>query len=91
MSEQRYISHSAEECFGKRTNKKTIKYGLGRPIGIRSEAVKQYNNSKIKWKKGLKALKKQKKIIFTITRKSGSLRETMKIKKIRSKASSNSN
>ena len=45
------MPHSSEDCFGKRTNQKTIKYGLGGPMGSRAEVVKQYKKSKIKQKK----------------------------------------
>ena len=51
IPEQKYMSHSAEECFGKRANQKTINDGLGGPMGSRSEAVKQYKKSENKWNK----------------------------------------
>ena len=52
------MSHSAEDCFGKLTNQKTINDRQRGPIGIRSEAVKQYKKSVSESKKELKALKK---------------------------------
>ena len=64
MPEKKYMSHSDEDCFGKRTNHKTIKYGLGGPMGTRAEVMKQYKKSKNKRKKNMKALKKLNKILF---------------------------
>ena len=44
------MSHSAEECFGKLTNQKTIKGILIGPMESRAEAVKQYKKSENEWK-----------------------------------------
>ena len=74
MTEQNYISHIAEDCFGERKNQKTIKDVLGGPMKSRAEAMKQYNKSKIKCRKELKYLKKQNNILFGITKKSVSRR-----------------
>ena len=84
--EKEYMSHSDEECFGKCSNQKKIKYGLGRPMRSRSESVKQYKNSESKWKKEFNTLKKQNKISYSIAKTSGSRREIKKINKIRYKA-----
>ena len=81
------MSHSAEGCFGKRTNQNTIKDGLGGPMGSSSEDVKQYKNSDSKCKKDLNALKNHNKILFSITKNFGSRRELKNTKKIRAKAS----
>ena len=45
ITEQKYRSHSAEDCFGKRTNQKSIRDWLVGPMGSRAEDVKQYTNS----------------------------------------------
>ena len=45
IPERKYISHIAEDCFGKRTNQKIIKDGLGGHMVSRYEAVKQYKKS----------------------------------------------
>ena len=87
MPEQKYISHSAEDCFGKRSNQKAIRDGLGGRIGSRAEALKQYNHSDSTWKKELKALKNQNKMLYKIAKKSVLCREINNIKKIRAKAS----
>ena len=87
MPDRKYMLISAKDCFGKRTNQKTVKDGLGGPMGSRAEAVKQYKKSESKWKKELKALKKQNNMLFRISKKSGSLRELKNIKKIRWEAS----
>ena len=49
INEQKYMLHRAEDCFGECNNQKTIKDGLGGPVGSRYEAVKQYKKSEIKW------------------------------------------
>ena len=81
------MPHSVEKCFGKRSDHKSVKRGLGVPLRIRAEAVKQFNKSKNKLKKDLKALKKQNKTIYSISKKSGSRCELKRIKKIKAKAS----
>ena len=45
----------------------------------RAEAVIQYKNYGSKWKKELKSLKEQNKMLFSITKKSGSCHEIKKI------------
>ena len=90
MPEKNYMSHSAEECFGKRTNQQTIKDGLGVHIGGRYETVKQYTDPESKWNKGLKYLKKQNKMLYSITKKSVSRREIKKIKEKSSNKGSDS-
>ena len=45
--------------------------------------MKQYHKSEKKWKKELKSIKKQNKMLFSTAKKSGSHREIKKIKKIR--------
>ena len=85
MPEKNYMSHSAEECFGNRTNQQTIKDGLGVHIGGRYEAEKQYTDPESKWNKGLKYLKKQNKMLYSISNKFGSRCELKNIKNIRAK------
>ena len=53
-------------------------------MGSRDDNVKQHKKSENKWKKGLKYLKKQNKMLYSIAKKSSSRRE---IKKIWGKAS----
>ena len=86
MPERNYMSHSSEDRTGMHTNR-TIKYGMGVSVEIRSDTAKQYNKYENKQRKYLKALKKQNKIIYRISKKSGSRRE---IKKIKAKASKKS-
>ena len=45
--------HSTDNCFGKHTNQKRIKDGLGGPIGSRVESVKQYKKSEKKMEETL--------------------------------------
>ena len=58
---------------------KTIKDGLGGPMVSRAEAVKQYKNYGSKWKKELKSLKKQNKMLFSTTKNSLPRHEIKKI------------
>ena len=51
--------------------------------------MKQYNKSENKWKKYLKATKKQNKMVYSIANQAGSRRELKNIKRIRAKASKN--
>ena len=82
MPERKYMSHSAEDFTDVRTNQ-FIKYGMLGPVRIRYDAVKQHNKSEKKWKKEIKALKEQNKMIYSISKKSGSRREIKKIRNIR--------
>ena len=43
IPEREYMSQSDEDCFGKCSDQKPIKDGLGSPMGSRAEAVKQWN------------------------------------------------
>ena len=81
------MSHSAENCFGKRSEHKSIRDGPGGPMGSRDEAVKRYKRSKSKRKKELKALEKRNKIRYSIAKKLGSRREIENIETIKAKAS----
>ena len=85
MTKRKYMSHSTEDWAGMCTNHH-IKDGMGGPDGSRNHAVQQHKKSVNKWKKDIKALKKQNKIIYSIAKKSGSRRELHKIKKIRKEA-----
>ena len=86
IPERKYMSHNTEDCTGVRT-KCSIKYGMGGPIGSRNNAVQQHKKYEKKWKKDLKALKKQNKILYSITKKSGSRHEIQKINNTRKEAS----
>ena len=64
-----------------RTNR-TIKDGMGGYVTIRDNTVKQYNKSENKWKKELKALKNQKKMLYSIVNNYRSRIEIININKI---------
>ena len=66
---------------------RTIKDGMGGSVGSRTDTVKQYKKSENKWKKDLKYLNNQNKMLYSIAKKSGSHREIKNIKNIRAKAS----
>ena len=76
-----YMLHSAKGWRGMRTNQ-TINDGIGGYVVSRADTMNQYKKSEKKWKKDLKALNNQKKIINNISNKSGSCREVNNIKKI---------
>ena len=85
MPERKYVSHSTKYFTGLR-NKCSIKDGIGGPIGIRTHDLQQHKKYKNKWKKELKSLKKQNKILYSIIKKSGFHREINKIKNIRGRS-----
>ena len=82
-----YMSHRSENCFVKSSDQQSIKDRLGKYQGNRDYAVNHYKNSEHKWKKKMKALKKQNKILYRIAKKSVSRNELKKIKNIKAKAS----
>ena len=82
IPEHKYTSHSTKYFTGLR-NKFSIKDGIGGPIGIRTHDLQQHKKYKNKWRKELKSLKKQNKMLYIIAKKSGSLREINKINNIR--------
>ena len=84
MPERKYTLHSAEDCTGLHTNQ-LIKDGLGGTMESRTVYLKKYKKSENKWKKEMKALKNQNKMIYSISNKSSLRRDINKIKKIRSK------
>ena len=55
-------------------------------LGNSSYAFKHYQKTEKKWKRDLKDLKKQNKILFSMFKRLGSHRELKKIKKIKTKA-----
>ena len=61
--------------------------GLGGPIESRVGDLREYKKSGNKCKKELKTLKNQNKILYSISKKSGSHRELKNINKIKDKAS----
>ena len=88
MPEIKYMLHSAEDRKGMRTNR-TINDGMVGSVVSRADTMKQYKKSENKWKKNLKALNNQIKIIYSISNKYGSRREIKNIKKIWAKYSKN--
>ena len=47
MSERKFMTHSAKDCTGHRTNR-NIKDGMGGYVVIRADTVKKYNKSEQK-------------------------------------------
>ena len=86
IPERKYMLHSYKDCTVMHTNR-TIKDGMGGSVGSRTDTVKQYKKSENKWKKDLKYLNNQNKMLYSIAKKSGSHREIKNIKNIRAKAS----
>ena len=71
MPEQKYMPYISEDCAGIFTNR-TIKDGIGGSVVSRADTVKQYKKSEKIWKKYLKSLRNQNKMLYTIAKKSGS-------------------
>ena len=86
MPEKKCILHSSENCFGKLSDQHSIKECLVGYLGNRADSVNNYKKSEHKWNKDLKVLKNQNKMLYRISKKSGSRRELKKIKNIKSKA-----
>ena len=86
IPDQNYILHSSY-FFYKRSDQHSFKDWLGGYLGNRADSVKKYKNSEQKWKKDLKSLKNQNKMLYIIAKESGSYRALKRIKKILSKAS----
>ena len=64
--------HRSEDCFGKRSDQKSMKYGLRGALGSRSDDVKQYKEFKYKWKKEMNAIREKHKMLCRISKKSRS-------------------
>ena len=85
--ERKYKLHSSENFFRHRSNHESIKEGLGGSLGDRDAAVKQSQKSKKKWKRELKSLRKQNKIIYSTEKHSTSHHELKNINNIFAKVS----
>ena len=81
------MSHISDNSFVKCSGQRSIKEVLGGALGNRDDVVKHDKKSEHKWKKELKYLKKQNKILYSIAKKSGSRHELKKIKNIKANAS----
>ena len=60
-------------------------------MGSKTDYVKQYKSSKIKWNKELKALRNENKMLYSIVKKSGLRRDINKINNFRAKSSKKTN
>ena len=83
MPHRKCMLHSAKDCMCASANR-TIKGGMVVSVGSSTDTVKQYKKSENKWKKELKALKKQKNMLYSIAKKSRLRRE---IRTIQAKSS----
>ena len=72
MPGRKYMSHSSEDWFGKRSVQNSIKGGLVGTMVSRADAVKQYKKSEHKWRKELNALRKKNKMLYIISKNSSS-------------------
>ena len=87
MSEQKYMAHISENCYGNRSDQHSIKEGLVGDLDNRYDVVNKYKKSEHKWKKYLKSLKKQNKMLYSISKKSGLRHKLNNIKNIKAKDS----
>ena len=86
MPERKYMSHISESCFVKSPDQHSIKEVLGGSLCNRADAVKHYKKYEHKWRKELKALKKQNEMLYRISNNSGSRHKLKRIKNIKAKA-----
>ena len=80
MPEQKYMPHSSKNCCGKISDQQSVKDGLGGDLGNRTDVIKNCKKYEHKWKRELKSLKKQNKMLFSIANRSGLCREIKNIK-----------
>ena len=79
--------HSFKNHFGESSDHAYIKDVLGGSLGNRADTVNHYHKTEEKWKRGLKCLKKNNKMLFSMSKHSGSRRGLKKINKIKAKSS----
>ena len=84
ITENSYMSNSAETWFGNISDQKYLKKGLGGNLGNIDSAVKHLNKSEKNFKRELNSIKKQKKILYRMAKHTGSRRYLKKINNIRS-------
>ena len=89
MHNRKYMFHKSDKCFGKLSYQQSVKEVMGGYIGNRAESIKNYNKYEHKWKKELKALKKQNKMLYIISKKYSSRRKLKNINNIKAEASRN--
>ena len=58
MNESKYMLHSAETCFGKRSYEESLNKGMGGIMGNSDADFKQFSKAKKSYKRNLKDLKK---------------------------------
>ena len=63
IPEKKYMSHISENCFGKLSYQQPTKLEMGGSIGNRADAVKHCKKYEHKWRKDIKVLKKQNKML----------------------------
>ena len=80
------MNHSSEDFLCSRQQKYNLKKIHGFILGNQDSGLKWLWNSKKKWKKDLKALTKQKIMVYSTSKKTVPCKEICKINKIRSKA-----
>ena len=68
------MSHSADNCFGKRSDQKSSNKGLGGNLVNRDASVQQFNNSEKYWKRDIKYPRKQKKMLYIMAKRARSCR-----------------
>ena len=66
MPERKFMLHSAETCFGKRSYEESLNKGMGGIMGNSDADFKQFSKAKKSYKRNLKDLKKQNMIIYSM-------------------------
>ena len=86
IPDHKYKSNRSEKCFGRRYDQEYTKEGLRGSLNNRSTAVKKCHKYEKKWRRYMKDIKKQNKMLFRMAKHSGSHCELKNIKKIYAKA-----
>ena len=76
------MENIADICFGNIPDQESLNMGPGGNMGNRDAAVKQFNKSKNKWKRDMKSLKNQNKMLYIIAKHTVSCKELNKINNI---------
>ena len=87
INERKWKMHTSINCFGNSSNQGSFNEGLVEKLGNRADDINQYQKSENNYRREMKALNKQNKIHFSMSKHSGSCCNFKNIKKICAKVS----
>ena len=87
MPERKYKYHISGNLFGKRSNQAYFRDELVGTLCNSYDVVKHYQKTEKNWKRELKYLKKQKKMLYIMENNYGARSDLKKINKLNNKAS----